>query len=288
MSFLDGDDSDGGDSSSNALESGASGGIRINEKFAKSFEKEKRAQELQVASRIDLDSDEQTSGSESDSETEDEDADLLTPALDLQIMKTINKIRSKDPDIYDSTKDWFGSSGRPGAGEKGKGIFSEQAGISSKSKKMRYKDMVREQIVAAETAEDVISSSEEEDDEEEGDGKRLGEVGSGKGLAYNKEQEDIRRSLLGSIDAHDGRASSRRGDDNSDGDGSSDEEDGLLLKLKKKSAEEEAREEEEFRREMEKMAALGGGDGDEKDREGEGFLRDFMVNRRWREENTTR
>ena len=32
-----------------------------------------------------------------------------------QIMKTINKIRSKDPDIYNSGKEWFSE----GAGESG-------------------------------------------------------------------------------------------------------------------------------------------------------------------------
>lgn len=51
------------------------------------FEKQKREQELQATKHLDLGSDgeEGGSGSESDSETEDEDAEMLTPALDLQV-----------------------------------------------------------------------------------------------------------------------------------------------------------------------------------------------------------
>ena len=51
------------------------------------FEKQKREQELQAAKHLDLGSDGEGSSSESDSETEDEDAEMLTPALDLQVGK---------------------------------------------------------------------------------------------------------------------------------------------------------------------------------------------------------
>ncbi|CAN0033085.1 unnamed protein product, partial [Discosporangium mesarthrocarpum] len=105
MSFLDSDDSDGGSTSGTREKEE---GLRVNEKFARRFEKRKRAQELEAANRVGLSSDGEDSDSdESESETEDEDADLLTPALDLQIIKTINKIRGKDPDIYNIGKEWF-------------------------------------------------------------------------------------------------------------------------------------------------------------------------------------
>lgn len=54
-----------------------------------SFEKRKRAQELQAAKHLDLgsDNDEGGSGSSSESETEDEDAEMLTTALDLKARK---------------------------------------------------------------------------------------------------------------------------------------------------------------------------------------------------------
>lgn len=50
---------------------------------SRSFESKKRAQELQAARHIDLD--DSGSESESESETEDEDAEMLTPALDVQV-----------------------------------------------------------------------------------------------------------------------------------------------------------------------------------------------------------
>ncbi len=44
--------------------------------------------------------------SESD-ESEDEDGEELTPAIDAAILRTLSKIRQKDPDIYDNSKDVF-------------------------------------------------------------------------------------------------------------------------------------------------------------------------------------
>lgn len=46
---------------------------------------------------------------EETSEEEDENAELLTPAVDVQIMKTIAAIRSQDPGVYDSDKQFFAS-----------------------------------------------------------------------------------------------------------------------------------------------------------------------------------
>ncbi|KAI9289760.1 KRI1-like family C-terminal-domain-containing protein [Umbelopsis sp. AD052] len=44
---------------------------------------------------------------ESTDEEEDENAELLTPEVDAQIMKTIAAIRTKDPQVYDSKKAFF-------------------------------------------------------------------------------------------------------------------------------------------------------------------------------------
>lgn len=84
---------------------------------------------------------------------------------------------------------------------------------------MRYKDVVREQIMQADTAEDAISSDEDSDNDGHATSRRGGTSGGG-GLAYDEEQERLRKSLLGSIAEHDG------GD--SDGDGDGDDGDGLL------------------------------------------------------------
>lgn len=47
------------------------------------------------------------SDSESD-ESEDEDGEELTPTVDAAILRTLARIKRKDPDIYDSNKNIFG------------------------------------------------------------------------------------------------------------------------------------------------------------------------------------
>lgn len=84
------------------------------------------------------------------------------------------------------------------------------AGSEKNEKRMRYKDVVREQILQANTAEDVISSDDESDD---GGG---GERNRRNGLAYDEEQERLRKSLLGSIAEH-GSGSDSGSDDDGDG-----------------------------------------------------------------------
>ena len=71
--------------------------MTINAKFAKEYEKRKRKQELinerqrrkQEYGDIDgfSDDDDDDDGSSSSEESEDEDAELLTPKVDLQILK---------------------------------------------------------------------------------------------------------------------------------------------------------------------------------------------------------
>jgi protein KRI1 len=41
-------------------------------------------------------------------ESEDEDGEELTPAVDAAILRTLARIRKKDPSIYDSKKNIFG------------------------------------------------------------------------------------------------------------------------------------------------------------------------------------
>ncbi len=45
--------------------------------------------------------------SDDDEEDEDEIGELVTPEVDAQILTTIAKIRSKDPIVYDSSKNFF-------------------------------------------------------------------------------------------------------------------------------------------------------------------------------------
>lgn len=82
---------------------------------------------------------------------------------------------------------------------------------------MRYKDVVREQILHAETAEDAISSDEDGDDNR---GSRNDNGGEGRrGLAYDEEQERLRKGFLGMVAEHDGGGGGGSDEDGGSGDG---------------------------------------------------------------------
>ncbi|CAE6502586.1 unnamed protein product [Rhizoctonia solani] len=77
--------------------------LTINEHYAKAFEYRKEREELaKLKEKYGSDfEDEDESDSESD-ESEDEYGEELTPAVDAALLRTLAKIRRKDPEIYDS------------------------------------------------------------------------------------------------------------------------------------------------------------------------------------------
>ena len=97
--FEDDDDDDGPESTTDVT-------LGINKDYAKRFENRKKKQELARLQQLYGDAEDSE-----DAESEDEDAELLTPDLDLQIFKTIDKIRAKDRDLYDPSKQWFENTG---------------------------------------------------------------------------------------------------------------------------------------------------------------------------------
>ncbi|KAG9123406.1 hypothetical protein FRC07_014979, partial [Ceratobasidium sp. 392] len=87
--------------------------LTINEHYAKAFEYRKEREEL-AKLKEKYGSDFEEEGDEEDSESdesEDEYGEELTPAVDAALLRTLAKIRRKDPEIYDSNV----------------GIFSEEA-----------------------------------------------------------------------------------------------------------------------------------------------------------------
>ncbi len=78
----------------------------INQKYAGKFEAEARYKDLQRSKELMQGGDDEESDSENESD-EDDDAELLSTATDVQIIKTINSLRSKDPKIYDKNTKWF-------------------------------------------------------------------------------------------------------------------------------------------------------------------------------------
>lgn len=80
----------------------------------------------------DAESSEHESTDSESAESEDEDGEELTPTVDAAILRTLARIRRKDPEIYTSGKDIFGE-------EKEK-VSSSTTGAVKKSKE---KDKVR-------------------------------------------------------------------------------------------------------------------------------------------------
>ena len=111
--------------------------LSINKKFAAKYEAESRYKELQRSK--DVIQIEGSDGESEDSESEDEDADRLDSHTDLQVVKTINMIRKKDPKIYDSSTIFF---------EKDQGSDNEEdVQKVKKSKRSTYKDVIRNQLL---------------------------------------------------------------------------------------------------------------------------------------------
>jgi protein KRI1 len=112
--------------------------LRVNKVYASKYERSKRKIELAKAKEL-L---ENEGDEESDSETEDEDAELLSPDLDLQIITTINRIKRKDPSIYDPNKKWFQQT------EETRETEIEKIEGKGKDKgKKTFKDLAREQLL---------------------------------------------------------------------------------------------------------------------------------------------
>ncbi|KAL1662664.1 KRI1-like family C-terminal-domain-containing protein [Schizophyllum commune] len=84
--------------------------LTINEHYAKAFEYKKERQELEKLKAKYGSDYEEDDISESDSESdesEDEDGEELTPAVDAAILRTLARIKRKDPEIYDSKTNIF-------------------------------------------------------------------------------------------------------------------------------------------------------------------------------------
>ncbi|KAJ7774266.1 KRI1-like family C-terminal-domain-containing protein [Mycena maculata] len=85
--------------------------ITINEHYAKAFEYKKEREELQRLKEqygSDPDSSEEDETDSEDLESEDSDGEELTPAMDAAILRTLARIKQKDPGIYEEGKNIFG------------------------------------------------------------------------------------------------------------------------------------------------------------------------------------
>ena len=274
--LLGGSDDDG-DDNAQGDESNSGNRLVINKRYAKDFQLRKQREDLRnnphLLGSSDDDDDASTTSSSSD---EDEEGALLTTKLDTDIMKTIRALRSKDSRIYDPNVRFFGSDADNENEEEDSNDDREK-----KRKPKRYKDVVREQALEQiEKGLDGIdddndnSDSSDDDDAEKANVRRRGDKSHR--LAYDKEQEDIRKSFLQSTNGL-GKNSDDEDDDDDEGDD--------WLVVKKKNPKQVEEEEKEFAKEIQRIeSTLQGSDyvdpkGEVDD--GSKFLMNYFRNRAW-------
>ena len=262
-------DDDSSDDVARISQSKAKSILNINRKYAREFDQRKRREELRTARQAGEDVDDLDTG-ESSSEEEDEDGDLLSPSLDLNIIRTIKALRNKDDSIYDKDSRFF-----PSLADEG----SESKKKERNLKPMRYKDVVREQVLetmkAEERGEEVNRLS---DDDEASSRIRKTEESPSK-LAYDQEQKDLRAAFL---------KSTTNGSDDEEYDGSEDYQ-GDTLMMKKKAGNDSNSSDNNDQLLKDEIMELGnsgvGQSGVVDPRgevdDGENFLLDFLKNKRW-------
>ncbi|OAP60828.1 hypothetical protein AYL99_05830 [Fonsecaea erecta] len=182
--LLSSDSSDSEDGGTNVPPGGE---LKVNEAYARRFEHNKKREELQRleeklgksstsrkrkrGDNESLNGDDDSSASDDDSTSESEDeGELVTEALDSEIMATLNAIRSKDPRVYDKSATFYTNEENEG----------EATTKSKKEKPMHLQDYHRQNLLKGD------AGSEEEDVVP---------------LTYNQEQEKLKKSIVGEINA---------------------------------------------------------------------------------------
>ena len=244
--------------------------MQINTTYAREYTSRKRREELinhrQLQQQREGDSNDDDDDSDSsDDESEDEDGELLTADMDVRIIKTLRALKSKDEGIYDENVTFFDTNDNDDNEE-------EEVGKGEKVKKMRYKDVVREHILEEMEADETGTKLKE-------DGPQRGGGGDGRGLAYDKEQQDIRRAFL----------ESTRDDDDADDNSAEDQDNWLKPKAKSTpSNQDQAQLQQLWQEEFATHQQEGDSSSSNKliDPKGEiqdpdKFLMDFMTHRKW-------
>lgn len=170
-------------------------------------------------------------GEEEDSESdvvEDEDGELVTPAIEAQILKTLAEIRARSGKIYDPNTKFFSP----------EELAAAEAEWRAKKKvkedrPMRLKDYHRERLLKGLADDEDQEEKEEDEEEEDGEGQSQAPV-----LTHEEEQAELLRAFKSSAGLH------TVGPDTSEEDG----EDEALLRIRPKTEEELANEDEEYKK----------------------------------------
>ncbi|KIX94441.1 uncharacterized protein Z520_09827 [Fonsecaea multimorphosa CBS 102226] len=234
--------SDSSDSEDGGADVPPSDELKVNEAYARRFEHNKKREELQRleeklgksstsrkrkrGDNESLDGDDKGTDSDDDSTSESEDeGELVTEALDSEIMATLNAIRSKDPRVYDQSVTFYTNDDDE----------EEAIAKARKEKPMHLQDYHRQNLLKGD------AGVEEEDTVP---------------LTYNQEQEQLKKSIIGEINA-----AAEEDDDEEEDEG---EDKFLIAKRKEKSAKADV--------------VL---DVDNADKDPETFLSNFMASRAW-------
>ena len=240
--------------------------LKVNEDFAKVFNRYREKEEFQrlknkygeeaATSKLSKDLQESDDDSSS-SEEEDEEAEKWTEEHEKDFFKTLSNLKRKDAKIYDGTTSFF----KP---------MQEKGAKSSKDKPMTLVDLERQVI------------TEKEGHYEDLADEKLAEKLKDK--TYVQEMNEIQQSLK------------KKAQDSSDEEESSDEADNFLVK-KVKTDTEKAMEEEEYRQwlsgrkdhledetEEKELKSLKEFWNDKNLDEGEKFLRDYILNKKYLED----
>ncbi|KAK4057571.1 Kinetochore protein Spc24 [Microbotryomycetes sp. JL221] len=232
--------------------------LEINDEFADKYNKKKQMEELsklqdKYGKDISLKDLEQDDDSEESLSDDDSDAELVTPQVDAAILRTLAKIRNKDPTVYEQGRQVFDEE-ETDVGSKS--TLTTTTKPTKPSKPILLRDYQRQRMLNA------YASDEDDDDNDT----------ISKPVTHWQEQQALKEEVKRAFMADD--------DD--------DDEQGDLLVQRDKSQDELQREEREYAQFL-KQNAGGKAVKDALDAE-DRFLREYILNRGWidREANPSR
>ncbi|OQV12823.1 Protein KRI1-like protein [Hypsibius exemplaris] len=249
--LLDSDDED---------ETGKKSGWSINTDYAKKYEDFRAKEELQkLKDKYGADAEEPETSS---SESEDEDAEAITPQTERDFFKTLAILKSDDPRIYDKQQKYYEDSPEPST------LSSGKSG-AEKSKPLFLREYERK--ILLEHKDGVVDGGKEETTP-----KFHG--------TYDQEQEEARRGLAALVKDED-----------------DEDDDGLLVERKKSDAQLK-KDEDDYTDWLRSQATEASGSGgkneamkplktfwsDPKLDEGEKFLRDYLLDKKYMDKDKSR
>ncbi|XP_063048581.1 protein KRI1 homolog isoform X2 [Engraulis encrasicolus] len=255
--------------------------LKINKKFADKYEKYRQREELQRLK--DRYGDEEEEGSESSESDSDEDSEVeLDPKLERDFYRTLSLLKKKDPKIYQTDAQFYSAAGSSSGDEEEEEEEEEEEGPSTSkaaTKPMYIRDYERKVIL-----EKGGKYEDEDDSENEEASKMMYERAASP--SYMQEQKDLKESFRKFIQDSD--------------EGSDNDDDGQLLKRRTKTEEEKEKEEADYvewlkgqvemegKEEVQDMSYLKEYWNNPQLDEKECFLRDYVLNKGYLEEDEDR